>query len=365
MGLAGRRFLAAQQQPPAPVVPAPPDPVLQLPLPPLVSVNRRSTVFLLKGDDRRKMVYDALMGIDAQLRAGLKRKKSVLIKPNLTSTGNQLASTHVDTIRSILDYLGPRFKGPIVIAEAASGDTVKGYDNFKYTALLKEYASQKVSLVDLNDEGLYVPVGIISYDIHPTILRIAKRLMDPDTFIIDPCIPKTHDSVVMTAAVKNMVLGGALRSGRKESTVWSDKTKFHMGVHQMNYNMMLVAQKMAPNWGVTVVDGYEGMEGRGPVGGTAVPHRIAFASTDFIAADRVATELMGINPQWVGYLQYCEQFGIGNYDISKIDVRGETIASLNRTYQLHPGINRQLKWMGLMEDDPVRDVLNKGRIPRK
>ncbi len=341
LGLAGGAPLLSQQ---------PPNPQLQLPPAPIVPTNRRSTVSLVKGENRGKMVYDALMGIDAELRPALQRKKSVLIKPNLTSVTIQLASTHADTLRAILEYLGPRFKGPIVIAESASGDTNQGFENFKYNQLAKEFASRKVSLVDLNDEGLFVPMGIITYNVHPQMIRIAKRLLDPDVFIIDPCIPKMHNAVVMTAAVKNMVVGGTLRSGRKD-TRWTDKQKFHAGPHQMNYNMLLVAQKMAPFWGATVVDGYEGMEGDGPVSGQPVPHRIAFASMDYVAADRVATELMGIDPTWVGYLQYCDEFGLGNYDIAKIDVRGETIASLKRAYRLHPNVNLHLQWMGPMVPD--------------
>jgi uncharacterized protein (DUF362 family) len=84
------------------------------------------------------------------------------------------------------------------------------------------------------------------------------------------------------------------------------------------------------------------MEGDGPVAGTPVPHRIALASLDYVAADRVTTELMGIDPKWVGYLQYCEQFGLGNYDIAKIDVQGETIAALKRNYRLHSDIDSHL-----------------------
>ncbi len=70
------------------------------------------------------------------------------------------------------------------------------------------------------------------------------------------------------------------------------------------------------------------------------------ASMDYVAADRVGIEAMGINPNWVGYLQYCEQVGMGNYDIAKIDVIGETIAAVKRTYQLHRTTERQLRWMG-------------------
>jgi len=343
-GLAASSPLVSQQ---------PPEPNIQLPPTPIVPIGRRSTVYLLKGENRRQNVHDALMGIDHEVRPALKRKKYVLIKPNLTSFTNQLAATHVDAIRGILDYLAPRFKGPVVIAESAGGNAQRGYDNFKYTTLAKEFPSLKVSLVDFDEEALFVPLGIITYDVHPQMIRVAKRLFDPDVFVISSCIQKTHDGVVMTAAVKNMAMGGILRSGKKETTKWTDKQKMHVGAHQMNYNLMLVASKMAPHWGAAVVDGYEGMEGQGPTAGTPVPHRIAVASTDFVAADRVATELMGIDPKWVGYLQYCEEFGIGNYDIGKIDVRGETIASLKRTYRLNSSTERSLQWMGPMGPDPA------------
>ncbi len=54
---------------------------------------------------------------------------------------------------------------------------------------------------------------------------------------------------------------------------------------------------MAPNWGATVLDGYQGMEGEVPVEGVPVPSWIAIASMDYIAADRIAVEAMGINQE--------------------------------------------------------------------
>ena len=47
---------------------------------------------------------------------------------------------------------------------------------------------------------------------------------------------------------------------------------------------------------------------------------------------------MGINPDWMGYLKFCSDFGIGQFDISKIDIRGETIAAVQKKYQLHADI---------------------------
>ena len=96
------------------------------------------------------------------------------------------------------------------------------------------------------------------------------------------------------------------------------------------------------------------MEGNGPSSGTPVASRIAIASTDYIAADRVGVECMGINPDWMGYLKFCSDFGIGQFDIAKIDIRGDKIAAVQKKYQLHADIERELEWMGPIQDLPKK-----------
>ena len=83
----------------------------------------------------------------------LRRKKYVVIKPNNVSTVNPLAATNADAIHGILDYLAPRFKGPVIIAEASAGETMEGFENFHYDRVAAERRAQHVSLVDLNQEA--------------------------------------------------------------------------------------------------------------------------------------------------------------------------------------------------------------------
>jgi uncharacterized protein (DUF362 family) len=314
--------------------------------PPVQIPVGKARVSLVQGDNRRKNVYDAMVAIDNDIRAKLKTRKRVIIKPNDTSTVNQLASTHVDTLRGILDYLAPRYKGEVVIAEAASGVTWEGYDNFKYAAVIPEYRSLNVKLVDLNEEARYEVISLIDRDLHAMPIRVAARLLDPDAFVICAAINKSHDTAVATMAVKNMAQGAPLRSAPKETPTWSDKKRLHSGIRQINCNLLTSARRSAPSWGVAVIDSFEGMEGDGPVSGNPVPHRIASASTDFVAADRVGLETMGIDPTWVGYLQFCAQFGVGQYDLSKIEVIGTPIAAVTRKYRLHQTIEHQLEWRG-------------------
>lgn len=314
--------------------------------PPVQLPVGKARVSLVQGDSRRKNVYDAMMAIDNDILTRLHTRKRVVIKPNDTSTVNQLASTHVDALRGILDYLESRYKGEVVIAEAASGTTWEGYDNFNYAAVIPEYRSLHIKLVDLNEEARYEVISLIDRDLHAMPIRVAARLMDPDAFVICAAINKSHDTAVATMAVKNMAMGAPLRSAPKETPTWSDKARFHSGIRQINCNLLTSARRSAPGWGVAVIDSFEGMEGDGPVSGNPVPHRIASASTDFVAADRVGLATMGIDPSWVGYLTFCGQFGVGQYDLSNIEVVGTPIAAVARKYRLHQSIEHQLEWRG-------------------
>jgi uncharacterized protein (DUF362 family) len=260
-------------------------------------------------------------------------------------------------VRGILDYVAPRFKGPVVIAEASARDTLEGFANYKYAQVIPEFKAQKVSLVDLNREKKFEIFAIVDRNIRPTPVRLAARLMDPDAFIISSAMLKTHNAVVATGSVKNMVMGAPLHSLPGETPVWSDKHVYHAmppnheqigvtdGHHAMNYSMAITALHMKRHWGVAVIDGFEGMEGNGPTSGDPVPMHIALASPDYLAVDRVAIETMGIPAHAVGYMQYAAQMGLGQFDLSKIDIRGEKPESVKRTFKLNQNANFQLDWL--------------------
>ena len=322
--------------------------------PPLqLSYDKPATVSLIHGEERRKNVYEALKAIEDEIGPKIRQKSRVVVKPNDVSTRMQLASTHADALRGILDFLEP-YKKPVAIAESSAGNTWEAFEEFLYDRLPGEYKGMQVELVDLNSEGLYEVIHIVDADIHPVPVRLAKRLLDPEAFILCSAIMKTHNVVVATMSVKNMTLGAPLRSGPKETASWNDKRHYHGGVRQTQFDIFLTAQKMQPYWGATVIDGFEGMEGNGPGSGTPVDSRIAIASTDFIAADRVGVEAMGVDPTWMGYLVSCSQGGLGQYDLAKINVIGARIEEVQRKYLLHRDIERQLQWMGPMEELPPK-----------
>src|SRR5579862_2125906 len=98
-------------------------------LPQPLTVPQIARVALVHGEDRRRNIHDALVAIDDQIQPRMRNKKYVVIKPNNVSTTNQLAATNVEAMHGILDYLEPRFRGPVVIAESSAGDTLDAFDH--------------------------------------------------------------------------------------------------------------------------------------------------------------------------------------------------------------------------------------------
>jgi hypothetical protein len=47
-----------------------------------------------------------------------------------------------------------------------------------------------------------------------------------------------------------------------------------------------------------------------------------------------------------------EEFG--QYDLAKIDIRGEKLEAVRRKYQLHQDIERELQWMGPLLELPTK-----------
>lgn len=325
---------------------------------------KRSQVALVKGSDRYNNIVQALGLIESDIDLG--DKKLVLIKPNFVSTRRQLAATHVDAVRAVLDWLRPRYDGPITIGEgAATSDTFDGYRNFGYLDLADEY---NVRFVDLNQDQ-WVPIEVYDRNLNPMVVRVARTTVESD-FRISVGPPKTHDTVIVTLSLKNIAVGSLIRGRgggffqklgqllpeRLTNSVWAEKAKsrlsainrsdklaIHQGYHGINLNLYRLAKAIAPH--LSVIDGFVGMEGSGPSSGDPVDLGVAIASTDFLAADVVATVVMGFDPNEVGYLHYCKLGGLGVGDLDDIEIVGNaTIEECRRPFKPHPTYRQQLQW---------------------
>ena len=307
-----------------------------------------SGVAITTGNNRADLAFRALQPFAKQIRQAI-GKRRVILKPNNVAIDIQLASTHVDTLEGVLEFLKSiRKLDNVAIAEsAASGPTFNGFENFGYLRLADKYP---VKFIDLDKEGSEVLYVFDERDFKPHPVRFSRVLLSPDSYIISVARMKTHDRTVVTLSLKNIIFGAPLKDegfafgkNRKEGSR-SDKSIVHGGgIRGINYNLFDLAPRLHPH--LAVIDGFEGMEGNGPNNGTPVDHRVCVASTDWLAADRVGVELMGVDFAKVGYLNYCAQSGFGVSDLSKIEIIGESISNHIKPYLLNSNIEKQLIWM--------------------
>jgi uncharacterized protein (DUF362 family) len=315
----------------------------------------KTQVSLINGNERTSNLRFALERIAGNL--DFQKAKRILIKPNLVSPDRQLANTHPDSVRVLLELIRRGYDGAIDIAEGtAICDAIGTFERFGYTQLAKDFDAR---LVDLNASDA---VSVTGYNLfrRPIKLRLARPVVESD-FRISIGPPKTHNTVLVSLSIKNMVMGSlvnpAVSSSNPDQTtshrqllsmvlpgpLRSDKLLMHQGWAWTNLNIAILAPHVMPH--LAIVDGFEAMEGAGPTQGTPVEWRVALAGTDAVAVDWLTTHLMGFDPAQVGYLSYCRLLGMGVTDLEEIEVVGNaTPEKVRRAFQPSPSAGRQAHW---------------------
>ena len=109
--------------------------------------------------------------------------------------------------------------------------------------------------------------------------------------------PKTHDCVIATLSIKNVVVRSLVTAPEKQ--------KIHQGAKAINLNIAKLAKHCMPSLGL--IDGFEGMEGDGPTDGAPVRLGVASASLHPVSLDAVMAWIMGFDPLDIGYLHHLDE----------------------------------------------------------
>jgi uncharacterized protein (DUF362 family) len=251
---------------------------------------------------------------------------------------------------------------------------MQGYERFGYYDLAKPY---NVQFIDLNACET-VTARIYDRRMRPCTVRLARPVVDSD-FRISVGPPKTHNAVIVTLSIKNMVMGTLVNPslarsnsrstesiihptsrlpGQREQRIpqvmqlarmalpgndHSDKMAMHQGFPMINLNMALLAPRVLPH--LAVIDGFQGMDGSGPNNGDVVDWHTALAGLDSVAVDHLTAHLMELDPSRIGYLVYCRQMGLGIGELDQMDILGGlNPEAVRRVFRPHPDTQRQQAW---------------------
>jgi uncharacterized protein (DUF362 family) len=294
-------------------------------------------VSLVKSKDNYEGVQRSLEHIKNGIKKSLSDVSSLVIKINLVitrtpsySNGVELATTSLQAVKSFIDFVSPFYHGEIIIAESATwGKTKEGFEMYGFTELAEE--TPQTRLLDLKEDSSIVKT--VKYAEGTLTLPFSKTMLEAP-FLVSIARPKTHCSVVATAGIKNVLVGAI--NGR-----WKDRLKIHKGslIHDI---MAEIAEVAYPD--LVIVDGTTGMEGNGPIRGTEIKSGWALASLDALAADSLATHLMGFDADDVPYLKMLKQKGLGFfYPTDKVEIVGENPKDLVTPFKPHRNFKKQRK----------------------
>jgi uncharacterized protein (DUF362 family) len=294
-------------------------------------------VSLVSGADRTSTVPEALALISDQVQIP---DRPVLIKPNFVSTLNQLSATPVNAVRSTLTFLKSKGVNEFTIAAGpAIGSADDGFNNYNYRPLADEFS---VTWLDLNTDET-VKVAAFDDKLNAQYLNMSRTMSE--SYVVSVTRTKTHNNVVVTLGLKNILVGTL--AGK------SEKEKIHRGSKAINLTLAKMAQHIAPD--LTVLDGTEGMQGNGPVSGDPIDSRITLASAHSIAADVIGLQAMGYRLDQVGYLRYAME--LRRLTLDDIEVVGERVEDVKIDFRPHDNIASQLTWPVDGDWRPVFDAV--------
>jgi len=276
---------------------------------PALPIKPFSDVYISTANGRLKPLlkkgFDALGGIDKLIKPG----QSVLIKPNLTAGADPIlgGTTDVHFAEAIIELIKEHSSpGRIICGEntSAGNEATIAYQQFGYVDMCER---QDVELVDFAyDARVEVPIPDAMY---AEVISMPKTVMDVDVFITLPIL-KNHDTVCITAAVKNsfgLVTDDTRRQAHRD--------------YAIEQYLVDITRARKPDF--AIVDGRIGMEGI--AGGSYFTHpRYAnrvIMGADPVAVDIVCTHIMEQNPR-VRYLQWADERGLGNSNLDYINIHG-------------------------------------------
>lgn len=284
---------------------------------------------LVASRDSYQGTLAVLKPLKKELEAKLKNLDGLVTKINFVSIHHELATTPLKTVKAFIDFVKPIFDGKIMIVEEATiGDTQAGFERYGFKKLADE--TEQVEVFD-SAESETEEVKI-KYSHGELRLPLAK-IYTQSPFVVSICRAKTHDAVVVTLGIKNLLIG-AIQNG--------ERFKVHQG-KDVHWVLTEIAKHIYPE--LVIVDGVEGMEGDGPISGKPIKAGWLVASLDALAADSLAAYLMGFDVNDIGYLNLLQRAGLGQlYPQDKIKIIGPNPQKLVTPFTPHATFESQCQW---------------------
>lgn len=243
--------------------------------------NSTGEVFILKTNDRTAGVPALLNKLDLTDYKG----KTVALKANFNSADPFPASTHIDTLRSLVQALKELGTGDLTLAERSGmGNTREVLEETGVLSLSKELGFKAVVLNEVEKEDW------LKVEHHGTHwlkgFYIAKVFHDADK-VVQTCCLKTHRfGGHFTLSMKNSV-------GLVANRVPGGMYEYMWELHSSPYQRQMIAEiNNNYNLDFVLMDGIKAFVTGGPEQGKVVEPNLLLASRDRVAIDAVGVAIL-------------------------------------------------------------------------
>lgn len=269
--------------------------------------------------------------------------KRVLIKPNVlrSSAAEEGIVTNPAVLRAVVEKVETMGPADIVVGDNPGLVSYgANEESFRQTGLMEASGGRYRNIGDDSEKVDFNP------EFTPTV-SVSRAVLDAEVIISLPKF-KTHGLTVVTGAIKNCYgyLPGAQKA--KLHRAAGSPERFHEVVVD-------VFKIRVPD--LFVVDAVVGMEGNGP----ASPHLrdigLILASDNAVALDAVIATMMGCDPGILRFLRKARELGLGDYDLSTIEIIGELKQLPN--YRLPP-----LGGEAIIENKPIQELIRNRMVQR-
>ncbi|MBD3230129.1 MAG: DUF362 domain-containing protein [Candidatus Lokiarchaeota archaeon] len=322
--------------------------------------SSKSIVAIVKGN-QYNATKEALSLIKDQIKPPTGSR--IVLKPNLLSSKrSKIVNTDPNVMLAIKDFFENQMNSKnILIAEG----TTHGDPNEMKTAMenndyFKIYSNW--NCFDLNNDLPGTWFRIFEYNKDRGVeVALAKTIIDSNYIVSVPKF-KTHDVLGLTLSLKNF-MGTLVAAKDANGNFIHNNTDevcplMHGFVdkrpHQLSdventgpsklclsvnlVRMIISIQPKAPvidiKPSLAVIDGVNAMEGDGPAfKGAKKDLGLIIASSDFIAADTIASYISGLYP--LKYIKRAGELGLGKYRLDQIEIVGEDLESSIAPFKPH------------------------------
>jgi uncharacterized protein (DUF362 family) len=270
-----------------------------------------SKVVIVKGKRGHEPVFKALDLVDYE--TALSGWGTVLIKVNFITvkTWDTGATTDPIVVEAIIERLKKlRVKIYVVESDATMTSADKA---FEVTGMREMCERNGVECLNLRHVKDRVKIDVPNAE---TLNSITVPRIVTESAVVSAAKLKTHMSTGVTLGMKNMF--GLLPDKMKG--------KYHLkGINKVIVDINTVLKPA-----LTVIDGFVGMEGRGPSDGTPVQMDLIIAGNDPVATDATAARVMGFDPHEISHVRKAHEKGLGNID--DVQILGEKLENVIRPF---------------------------------